>query len=468
MSHSNDSTAAKRIRGLLDKDSFVEIGAFVTARGTDFNLADQETPADGVVTGYGTIDDRLVYVYSQDASVLGGSVGEMHAKKIVRMYEMAMKMGAPVIGLIDCSGLRLQEATDALNAFGELYRCQALANGVVPQIQAVFGTCGAGMAVSAAMADFTFMESENAKIFIHSPNAIEGNTEKDLDNTTAEFQSNESGIADFTGTEEEIFEGIRALVTILPANNEDDMSYEECTDSLNRLISEADTADTAALVKAISDDGFVCEPGKDFGYCTMTAFIRLNGCTVGVVANAKQETCWKGLDKAARFVNFCDAFNIPVLTIVNTTGFKKNVDTEKMLARKAAALTFAYANATVPKVAVITGPAYGSSYITMASKALGADIVYAWPNASIALMEAGNAVKIIYASELETAENRAELYSEKVAEYTELQASAAGAARRGYVDDIIDASVTRKRVIAAFEMLFTKREDRPVKKHGTV
>ena len=258
MSHSNDSTAAKRIRGLLDKDSFVEIGAFVTARGTDFNLADQDTPADGVVTGYGTIDDRLVYVYSQDASVLGGSVGEMHAKKIVRMYEMAMKMGAPVIGLIDCSGLRLQEATDALNAFGELYRCQALANGVVPQIQAVFGTCGAGMAVSAAMADFTFMESENAKIFIHSPNAIEGNTEKDLDNTTAEFQSNESGIADFTGTEEEIFEGIRALVTILPANNEDDMSYEECTDSLNRLISEADTADTAALVKAISDDGFVC------------------------------------------------------------------------------------------------------------------------------------------------------------------------------------------------------------------
>ena len=201
MSHSNDSTAAKRIRGLLDKDSFVEIGAFVTARGTDFNLADQETPADGVVTGYGTIDDRLVYVYSQDASVLGGSVGEMHAKKIVRMYEMAMKMGAPVIGLIDCSGLRLQEATDALNAFGELYRCQALANGVVPQIQAVFGTCGAGMAVSAAMADFTFMESENAKIFIHSPNAIEGNTEKDLDNTTAEFQSNESGIADFTGTD---------------------------------------------------------------------------------------------------------------------------------------------------------------------------------------------------------------------------------------------------------------------------
>lgn len=468
MSHSNDSTAAKRIRGLLDKDSFVEIGAFVTARGTDFNLADQETPADGVVTGYGTIDDRLVYVYSQDASVLGGSVGEMHAKKIVRMYEMAMKMGAPVIGLIDCSGLRLQEATDALNAFGELYRCQALANGVVPQIQAVFGTCGAGMAVSAAMADFTFMESENAKIFIHSPNAIEGNTEKDLDNTTAEFQSAESGIADFTGTEEEIFEGIRALVTILPANNEDDMSYEECTDSLNRLIGEADTADTAALVKAISDDGFVCEPGKDFGCCTMTAFIRLNGCTVGVVANAMQETCWRGLDKAARFVNFCDAFSIPVLTIVNTTGYKKNVDTEKLLARKAAALTFAYANATVPKVAVITGPAYGSSYITMASKAIGADIVYAWPNASIALMEAGNAVKIIYASELENAENRAALYNEKVAEYTALQASAEGAARRGYVDDIIEPSVTRKRVIAAFEMLFTKREDRPVKKHGTV
>ena len=200
MSHSNDSTAAKRIREVLDKDSFVELGAYVTARSTDFNLADRDTPADGVVTGYGTIEDKLVFIYSQDPAVLGGSVGEMHAKKISNLYDQALKMGAPVIGLIDCSGLRLQEASDALNAVGELYRCQAVANGVVPQIQAVFGACGGSMAVSAAIADFTFIETEKGKLFIHSPNAVAGSTEQDLDTASAAFQTEKSGAADFSAS----------------------------------------------------------------------------------------------------------------------------------------------------------------------------------------------------------------------------------------------------------------------------
>ncbi len=468
MSHSYDSTAAKRIREVLDKDSFVELGAYVTARSTDFNLADRETPADGVVTGYGTIDEKLVFIYSQDSSVLGGSVGEMHAKKIANLYDQALKMGAPIIGLIDCSGLRLQEASDALNAVGELYRCQTVASGVIPQIQAVFGTCGGSMAVSAAMADFTFIEKESGKLFIHSPNAVAGSTEQELDTAAAEYQTKKSGVAEFAGTEEEIFDGIRTLVTILPANNEDDLSYAECTDNLNRLISEEAGADAAALLKAVSDDGFVCEPGSDYGCTVMTAFIRLNGCTVGAVANADTEACWKGLEKAARFVNFCDAFNIPVVTFVNAAGMKKSAGTEMFGARQAAALASAYANATVPKITVVTGAAYGTMYNVMGSRAVGADVVYAWPEAKIALMEAGDAVKVMYADELETAENRGDLYQEKVAAYTELQGSALGAARHGYVDDIIEPQVTRKRIIAAFEMLFTKREDRPVKKHGTI
>jgi len=468
MSHSNDSTAAKRIRELLDKSSFVELGAYVTARSTDFNLADQATPADGVVTGYGTIEDKLVYVYSQDPAVLGGSVGEMHAKKIARLYEQAVKMGAPIIGLIDCSGLRLQEATDALNAFGELYRCQAIASGMVPQIQAVFGTCGGGMAVSAALADFTLMEKDSAKLFIHSPNAVAGNTESSLDTASAAFQSGQSGLADFTGTEEEIFKKIRTLVDILPANNEDDMSYDDCEDDLNRLITAEESADAASLLKAVSDDGFYLEPGAECGANVITAFIRMNGNTVGAVANAGDESCFKGIGKAAKFVRFCDAFNIPVLTVVNVKGFKKTQNTELYLAKKAAELTAAYAEATVPKVTVVTGPAYGTAYNIFGSKAVGADVVFAWPEASIALIEAGNAVKVMYAEELEKAENKAELYREKTEEYTALQSSALSAAKRGYVDDIIEASVTRKRVIAAFEMLFTKREDLPAKKHGTV
>ena len=468
MSHSNDSTAAKRIREVLDKDSFVELGAYVTARSTDFNLADRDTPADGVVTGYGTIEDKLVFIYSQDPAVLGGSVGEMHAKKISNLYDQALKMGAPVIGLIDCSGLRLQEASDALNAVGELYRCQAVANGVVPQIQAVFGACGGSMAVSAAIADFTFIETEKGKLFIHSPNAVAGSTEQDLDTASAAFQTEKSGAADFAGTEKEIYEGIRTLVSILPANNEDDLSYSECTDSLNRLVPEAECADAAALLKAVSDDGFVCEPGSAYGDPVITAFIRLNGCTVGAVANAAPEACWKGLAKAAKFVNFCDAFCIPVVTFVNAAGMTKTECTEIHGAKAAAALACAYANATVPKVTVITGEAYGTIYSVFGSKAVGADVVYAWPQAKIALMEAGNAVKVMYAEELETAENRGAFYQEKVAAYTELQGSAFGAAKRGYVDDIIEPQVTRKRIIAALEMLFTKREDRPVKKHGTV
>ena len=473
------TSAMKRIHELLDDNSFVEVGAYVTARSTDFNMQAQETPGDGVITGYGTIEGALVYVYSQEASVMGGSMGEMHAAKIEKLYHMAMKTGAPVIGLLDCAGLRLQEGIDALNGFGRLYLCQTMASGVIPQIQAVFGTCGGGMAVASAMADFTFME-EKANLFVNAPNAIVSN---DTDTSDAKFQSEEAGNVCMTGTEEEILSAIHTLVSVLPANNEDDLSYDECGDDLNRLCEglESFSGDTAAALALISDDGFYMEMKKAYAPSMVTAFIRLNGTTVGCVANRSEslengektaeygtELTAQGCEKAAEFVTFCDAFNIPVLTLVNTTGYKGCKCTEKKIAKAAARMTYAFANADVPKVTVMIGKANGTAGLSMNSKSIGADIVYAWKDASMSMMDAAPAVKIMYAKEIEASENPGQLIKEKTAEYTEKMEGIASAAKRGFIDDIIPASETRQRVIAAFEMLFTKREDRPSKKHGTI
>ncbi len=484
MSNSAQTSASNRIKQLLDEGSFVEIGGYVTARSTDFNMAAKETPADGVVTGYGTIGGGLVYVYSQDASVLGGSIGEMHAKKISNIYGMAMKMGAPVIGLIDCAGLRLQEATDALAGFGELYLSQSMASGVIPQICAVFGSCGGGMAVSAALADFTLMEEKTGRLFVNSPNTLDGNYKEKCDTSSAKFQSEETGMVDFIGSEAEVLEQIRTLISILPANNEDDMSYEECSDDLNRLCEglEGWAGDTREALRTISDDHFFFETKAAYGQAMVTGFIRLNGVTVGCVANRTEiygengekekelngGLTARGCERAAEMVNFCDAFNIPVLTLVNVNGYQAVKCTEKKIAKAAAKLTYAYANATVPKITVIVGKAYGTAYLTMGGKSVGADVVYAWPGAEIGMMDASSAAKIMYADEIAQADDAAALIQEKAEEYRKLQSSALAAAKRGYVDDIIEAQETRKRVIAAFEMLFTKREDRPAKKHGTV
>ena len=473
-----ESAASIRITTLLDAGSFVEIGGAVTARSTDFNMQERETPADGVITGYGVIDGNLVYVYSQDASVLNGAVGEMHAKKIANIYDMAMKMGAPVIGLVDCAGIRLQEATDALNAFGNLYLKQTMASGVIPQITAIFGTCGGGLSVVPALTDFTFMEASRAKLFVNSPNALPGNYISKLDTSSAKYQSEQAGLVDEIGTEDEILENIRSLICILPGNNEENASYDECTDSLNRLCDGIENAaeDTAIALSMISDGGVFFETKKNYARDMVTGFIRLNGMTVGAVANRSKVYNEKseieaqfdgslsadGAKKAARFVNFCDAFNIPVLTLTNVTGFKACEYDEKNLAGEAAKLTYAFANATVPKVNVVVGKAYGSAYVTMNSKSIGADMVYAWPTAEIGMMEANLAAKIMYAG------SDADTLREKTAEYRQLQSSPLSAARRGYVDTIIEPDQTRKYVIGAFEMLFTKREDRPVKKHGSV
>lgn len=471
------SLASTRISSLLDANSFVEIGGQITARSTDFNLSAQETPSDGVITGYGLVDGNLVYVYSQDVSVLKGTIGEMHAKKIANIYALAMKTGAPVIGLIDCAGIRLQEATDALNGFGQIYMSQTMASGVVPQITAIFGTCGGGMAMVPALADFTFMEEKKAKLFVNAPNALEGNRVDVCDTASAAFQK-ETGLVDFIGSEEEIFAQMRALVCMLPGNNEDNESYEECSDDLNRVCADlANCAgDTSIALSQIADNHVFVETKKDYAKSMVTGFIRLNGMTVGCVANRNEiydengnkvesfngEMSAAGAKKAAEFISFCDAFSIPVLTLVNVKGFEATKCSEKHMAKTVGKLIYVYADATVPKVSVIVGQAYGSAYLAMNSKSIGADMVYAWPTAEIGMMDAKMAAKIMYPNA-----DAAEI-NEKAADYATLQSSVLSAARRGYVDTIIEPEDTRKYVIGAFEMLFTKREDRPGKKHGTV
>ena len=477
MSNTAQTAASKRIASLLDANSFVEIGGQITARSTDFNLSATETPSDGVITGYGVIGGNLVYVYSQDVTVLNGSIGEMHAKKIARLYDLAMKMGAPVIGLVDCAGMRLQEATDALNGFGEIYMKQTLASGVIPQITGIFGTCGGGMALIPALTDFTFMENTNGKLFVNSPNAIAGSDISKCDTSSAEFQSKEAGLVDYRGSEEEVIAGIRTLVTMLPANNEDDV-YEECTDDLNRVCPDlaACAGDTGIALAQISDNNVFFELKADYAREMVTGFIKLNGATVGAVANRSEiydaeGTLKESMDgllsvrgarKAAKFVEFCDAFNIPVLTLTNVKGFKATKCSEANMAKAVAELTYAFANATVPKVNVIVGTAYGSAYLAMNSKSIGADMVYAWSGSQIGMMDAKLAAKIMYA------DSDAATINEKAAEYATLQSSVLSAAKRGYVDTIIEAADTRKYVIGAFEMLYAKREDRPSRKHGTV
>ena len=457
MSNSNTMSAKDRIASLVDENSFVELGAGITKRSTDFNMQEKSVPADGVITGYGLIQNNPVYVYSQDASALNGTIGEMHAKKIAHIYELAMKTGVPVIGLIDCAGMRLQESTDALAGFGQIYKMKAKASGVIPQISAIFGNCG--------------------KLFVNSPNTLEGNYTDKLDTASADFQKTASVVDVICDGEAEVFENVRNLVSILPENNNEIGGMEECLDDLNRLVPDfaAEVKDPAAALEDLGDNNFFLELKKDFAKEMVTGFISLDGMTVGCVANrtavygedgSEQESfearlTSDGCDKAASFIKTCDAFNIPILTLTNVEGFATTVEEEKTIASKAAALTAAFAEADVPKVNLITGNAYGSAYITMNSKHIGADMVFALPDAKIGMMDAQVAAKIMYADDKD-----ADLAA-KAAEFAS-QSGTEAAAARGYIDSIISPEAARKQLIFAFELLFTKSEYPIGKKHGTI
>ena len=477
MSTNNASLAMQRIAKLVDENSFMEIGSLVTARSTDFNLTAAKTPSDGVITGHGLVNGSLVFVYSQDASVLNGTIGEMHAKKIANVYDKAMKMGAPVIGLVDCGGIRLQESVDALEAFGTIYAKQVAASGIVPQICGIFGNCGGGLSVVPALCDFAFIEESKGKMFISSPDAVKGNRADKCDMSKAEVQAEENGCIDMVGSEDEIFAGMRELISMLPLNNESDVYTEECEDDLNRACENLSSmkGDPRYVLSEISDNHVFVETKKAYAKNMVTGFIKLNGMTVGAVANCsevydeegeKEETfdavlTAKGCEKAAEFVQFCDAFSIPVLTLTNVNGFCNCKCAEKKLAKALARLTYALANATCAKVNLITGQAFGSAYAIMNSKSLGADLVYAWPEAKAGMMDASMAAKIMYPNA-----DAVEL-KEKAAEYDSLQSNIMSAAARGYVDLVVDPVDTRKYLIAAFEMLYTKYVSEPDKKHGT-
>lgn len=472
MSSTAKLSAKDRIYTLLDDNSFVEIGALVTKRSTDFNMQQMSAPGDGVVTGYGVINDNLVYVYSQDVSALNGTIGEMHAKKIVNLYRLAMKTGAPVIGLIDCAGIRLQEASDALASFGRLFKAEAMASGVIPQITAVFGECGGGLAVLSEMSDFVFM-SKDAKLFVTAPNAITGNNEGKLDTASAAYMA-ESGAVDYVGEDEvATLNQIRKLVDVLPVNNEDECVME-CTDDLNRAsaLYDAEIADPALAFGNISDNGSFFEVKAAYAKEMVTGFIKLNGATIGAIGNRtalgkeKFEAVLTsdGCRKAASFVKYCDAYGIPVLTFSNVSGYSACPCNAKSIATAAAQMTFAFADANVPKINVVTGKSYGTAYSAFNSKTLGADMEFALENAEIGTMDAKLAAQIVYAGEV----NTEEALNEKAAEYKKDANSAENAAKRGYVDAILSAEEVRAQVIYAFEMLSTKKEIRTTKKHGTV
>lgn len=482
----NKLTARERISALMDEGSFVEIDAFVTHRCNEFGMDCVEAPGEGVVTGYGTIDGRLVYVYAQDFTVIGGSLGEMHAKKICKVMDMAAKMGAPIIGMNDSGGARIQEGIDALSGFGDIFYRNTCNSGVIPQISVIMGPCAGGAVYSPAITDFIFMVEKTSQMFITGPQVIQSVTGEEVtaeDLGGAEVHSSVSGVAHFkTSSDEECIAQIRKLLSYLPSNNLEEAPYEAPTDEINRISEKLTTIvpdesskayDVKELIAEVVDNAEFFEIQKDFAKNIVIGFARMNGMSVGIVANQPNVMAGSldidSSDKAARFVRFCDAFNIPLVTFTDVPGYFPGVNQEKGgIIRHGAKLLYAFSEATVPKVNVITRKAYGGAYIAMNSKNIGADIVMAWPTAEIAVMGPEGAANIIFKKEIKESADPIAARAEKIQEYRNKFASPYEAAKRGYIDDVIEPDSTRPRIIAALEMLQSKRESRPAKKHGNL
>ncbi len=479
-------TARERIDRLVDKGSFVEVDAFVEHRSVEFGMDKRKMPADGVVTGYATIDGRPVYIYSQDFTVMGGSLGEMHAKKITKIMDMAMKTGCPIIGINDSGGARIQEGIDALSGYGEIFFRNTLASGVVPQISVILGPCAGGAVYSPALTDFVFMVDNISKMFITGPQVIEAATGEKVtaDELGGSLAHNKlSGVAHFNAsTEDECFNSIRKLLSFLPSNNLEDPPLYDCQDDLNRLVPELNNIipdnpnkayDVKEVIRLVVDNGDFFEVQPLYATNIVVGFARLGGRAVGIVANQPNQLAGcldiNASDKAARFVRFCDAFNIPLITFTDVPGYLPGVEQEHGgIIRHGAKLLYAYSEATVPKINVILRKAYGGAYIAMSSKHLGADIVMAWPTAEIAVMGPEGAANIIFKKDIENSDNPIETRQQKIDEYRERFANPYVAAARGYIDDIIEPEATRPRLISALQMSESKRENRPPKKHGNL
>jgi acetyl-CoA carboxylase carboxyltransferase component len=479
-------TARERIEALLDPGSFVEIDAFVEHRAVDLGMDKVDAPGEGVVIGYGTINSRLVYLFAQDFTVIGGSLGEMHAAKICKVMDMAMKVGCPCIGINDSGGARIQEGVDALSGYGDIFYRNTLASGVVPQISVIMGPCAGGAVYSPALTDFTIMVEKTGNMFITGPQVIKAVTGEDVSAEGlggALVHSEVSGCASLMfSSEKETLEGIRKLLSYLPQNNVEDPPVARTSDDPARTDSAlADIIPDSPnkpyeirdVIKRVFDDGDFFEIQPLYAQNIVVGFARLAGRSVGIVANQPRNMAGvldiNASDKASRFIRFCDAFNIPLVTLADTAGYLPGVGQEHGgVIRHGAKLLYAYSEATVPKMTVIIRKAYGGAYIAMCSRHLGADQVFAWPSAEIAVMGPDGAANIIFKKEIEEASDPVATRKDKIEEYKVNFANPYKAALRGYVDDVIDPADTRKRLISALTMLLGKRETRPAKKHGNI
>ncbi|MCR4441197.1 MAG: methylmalonyl-CoA carboxyltransferase [Peptococcaceae bacterium] len=479
-------TARERIERLLDAGSFTELDKFVAHRCVNFDMAGKEAPGDGVITGYGTIDGRLVYIFAQDFTVLGGSLGEMHAKKICKVLDLAVKMGAPVIGLNDSGGARIQEAVDALAGYGQIFYRNTLASGVIPQLSVIMGPCAGGAVYSPALMDYVFMVKNTSRMFITGPQVIKAVTGEEVTDEQlggAMTHNRISGVAHFAAEDEEdCFNQIRTLLSYLPSNNLEEPPYVETGDdpermdeTLNEIIPDNPNAgyDMAAVIQKVVDNGEFFQTMPYYAPNILTGYARVNGRVIGIIANQPRHLAGcldiNASDKAARHIRFCDAFNIPVVNFVDVPGYLPGTNQEYGgIIRHGAKLLYAYSEATVPKITIVTRKAYGGSYLAMCSQDLGADQVFAWPTAEIAVMGAEGAANIIFRKEIEGAENPAAKREELIADYRERFATPYVAAERGFVDIVIEPKETRPRLANALEMLATKRETRPAKKHGNI
>ena len=482
-------TCRERINMLLDEGSFEEVNMFLTHRCHDFGMEKKVFLGDGVAVGSGTIDGRLVFVFAQDATVIGGSLSETMALKICNVMDQAMKLGAPIIGLNDSGRARIQERACALAGYAEIFERNILASGVVPQISVIFGPCAGGAVYSPALTDFIMMTEQNSYMFITGPKVVKSVTGEDVTVEQlggAKIHATKSGVTHFVAaTEEEALAEVRRLVSFIPQNNMEEAPLVECNDDITRVddnlndIVPADPNkpyDMHEIINTIVDNGDFMEVHKDYAKNVICGFARFNGRSTGIIAN---QPSWLAgvLDcdasrKAARFVRFCDAFNIQILTLVDVPGFLCGTGQEYAgIIDHGAKLMFAYGEATVPKVTITIRKSYGGSHIVMSCKQLRGDMCYAWPNAEIAVMGASGAVGVLQAKAIkaiEDPEEKKKFIAEKEAEYKDLFASPYQAANRGYIDDVIEPRYTRSRIIRAFEMLQTKRLTNPLKKHSNI
>ncbi len=479
-------TARERLEKILDQGSFEEFDAFVTHRCTDFGMEKDQPLTDGVVTGYGTINGRLVFVFSQDFTIFGGSLSKAYAEKIIKIMEMAAKVGAPVIGLNDSGGARIQEGVDALAGYADIFLNNVLYSGVIPQVSLVLGPCAGGAVYSPAITDFTMMVEKTSYMFLTGPKVVKQVTHEDVTTEQlggASVHTAKSGVAHFSyADEDQAFEALKKLISFFPQSNREQPPKIECTDPVDRIDENLNyivpknpnqAYDMKEIITTVVDGHDFFEVQGGFAKNLIIGFARLNGESVGIVANQPKEMAGV-LDnnssiKGARFVRFCDAFNIPLIIFEDVPGFMPGTSQEyNGIIRNGAKLLYAFAEATVPKITVIVRKAYGGAYCVMSSKHLRGDVNFAWPTAEIAVMGPDGAVEIIYSKEIKGAEDKAAKTDELKAQYRELFANPYNAAKKGYIDDVIVPARTRMRIIKALAMLSTKDDDLPWKKHGNI